>query len=116
MGKIPPLLRWLRNGQGPHQVGEGSVDGTSKRRLLFLLWPIIRDFYIEDGKAYVNAEGSVEVQFHYCRHPGVRIRAISDATMTEASMPVGRFFYIRASVMDNQGRRAWTNPIFLNEV
>jgi len=77
--------------------------------------PVIRDFYVEDGKAHLIAEGSVEVQFHYYRHPGIRVRAIPGVTMTEAIAPVSRFSYIRASVVDREGRRAWTNPIFLNE-
>ena len=77
--------------------------------------PVIRDFYVEDGRAYLIAEGSVEVRFHYYRHPGFRFCSTPGIAMTVASAPVNRFSYIRASVIDSQGRRAWTNPIFLNE-
>ncbi len=77
--------------------------------------PVIRDFYVEDGKAHLIAEGSVEVIFRYVRHPGFKVRAVPGASLTEAVAPVSEFFYIRAEVIDSQGKRAWTNPIFLKD-
>lgn len=77
--------------------------------------PIIRDFYVKDGRAFVCAEGSVEVVFHYARFPATKFLAVPGAVLTEASVPVGKFSYIRATVKDRDGRRAWTNPIFLDE-
>ena len=75
--------------------------------------PEIHDFYVEDGVAHVRCSEAVSVQFVSLRHP-LPCRRDPAGAMTEAEcgLPQG-LKYVRAVVMDAQGRRAWTNPIFL---
>lgn len=72
--------------------------------------PVIEDFYIEDGKAYLKtAEECSYIWFCADKHPS---KQFSDTA--EASFDLkGEFTYIRAVVMDKDGHRAWTNPIFI---
>lgn len=72
--------------------------------------PVIKDFYIEDGKAYVKAEGECSrIWFCADKHPAKQFCDVSEASfdMNDA------WTYVRAVVMDKEGRRAWTNPIFI---
>lgn len=75
--------------------------------------PEIRDFYMEDGMVHVACSPAASVQFITLRYPLPCYRS-AEGTLTSASckLPEGAR-YIRACVMDQQGRRAWTNPIIL---
>ena len=77
--------------------------------------PIIRDFYVEDDVAHVVAENVAEVCFRYDRWPSKRIVVQQDEEVSHISFKLRDFRYIRAVVTDKQGRKAWTNPIFLKE-
>jgi len=74
--------------------------------------PVIRDFTVEDGVAHLTAEPCSRILFQSDRHPS---RGRMGDGITEASYNLkGDYSYVRASVTDAQGRRAWTNPIFLD--
>lgn len=75
--------------------------------------PVIKDFYVEDGVAHVACSSVKAIQFISLRHP-LPCRRDPDGNMThaECKLPEG-LKYIRASVVDAEGNRAWTNPIFL---
>ncbi|MBO5198621.1 MAG: hypothetical protein J6B85_08910 [Lachnospiraceae bacterium] len=74
--------------------------------------PKIYDFYVEDGVAHVKCDPSCMVKFHADRHPSVCVRGEG---LTEAECKIGEgYYYVRASITDAQGRKAWTNPIFLD--
>ena len=73
--------------------------------------PEIHDFYVEDGTARVVCGPcqSITLRFerwpsHYVKGEGIR--------ETECKIPQGAG-YVRAECVDAQGRRAWSNPIFL---
>lgn len=73
--------------------------------------PVIRDFYVEDGVCHVACDPCSCIQFISERHP---TRQQLGAGLTHAELPLrDNFDYIRVSVIDAEGRRAWTNPIFL---
>lgn len=77
--------------------------------------PEIYDFYVEDGRAVVKCSPVDRVRFHYGYAPTHICRA-QDAPLEEAQFRVPSFYtYVRASVVDAQGRKAWTNPIFLKD-
>jgi len=78
--------------------------------------PEIYDFYVEDGKAFVKCSPVDRVRFHYGYAP-VRIRGGKDGETVEgAEFIIPKYYtYIRASVVDKEGRKAWTNPIFLKD-
>ena len=82
--------------------------------------PEIYNFYIQDGKAIIDCSPAVRIRFHSDMHP-TRIIRSDDGTMTHAELDfgnqwswVGGYKYIRATVIDKNGKYAWTNPIFLN--
>lgn len=72
--------------------------------------PEIHDFYVEDGVAHIECSPVQSVEFISWRMPS-RVVEGQDMTHIESSFHpnVG---YLRASVIDAAGRRAWTNPIF----
>ncbi len=73
--------------------------------------PEIYDFYVEDGAAHVRCSRAAQVTFRQFRSP--LPTTVGDA-LTGASCSLrGDENYIRAIVTDAQGRKAWTNPIWL---
>ena len=77
--------------------------------------PEIYDFYVEDGVAVVKCSPADRVRFHYGFAPTCIV--CSDGAPLEcAEFKVPEYYtYIRAVVVDAQGRKAWTNPIFLKD-
>lgn len=80
--------------------------------------PEIYNFYVEDGKAIVDCSSAAKIRLHSDMHPTVVIRS-ADGTLTHAEFDlnhswVGSYKYIRATIIDKNGKYAWTNPIFLD--
>lgn len=80
--------------------------------------PEIYNFYVEDDKAIVDCSSAAKVRFHSDMHP-TRIVKSADGMLTHAELDLnsyrtGGYKYIRATVIDNKGKYAWTNPIFLD--
>ena len=95
---VPAILEALKNGAFYASCG-----------------PEIYDFYVEDGVAHVRCSGVKEIRFVHLRAPYPLHEAPAGGTICEASDAVRTGDYIRAVVMDDKGRRAWTNPIFLED-
>lgn len=75
--------------------------------------PVIRDFGLVDGKAYMQCEDCREIHFVTYPPRGKSFFAQDGESLTEATCPLtGREEYVRAVVVDKEGRKAWTNPIF----
>ena len=74
--------------------------------------PVIKDFYVEEGTACLDCSPCSSIQFLSGCQPTKVFRG-ERLTHVELELP-WKYHYIRASVVDGQGRRAWTNPIFLN--
>ena len=75
--------------------------------------PEIYDFRIEDGVAKVSCSPVSEIYFINGKYPN---RGQRGEGLTEAEWKIGwPISYVRVCVKDEQGRRAWTNPIFLGE-
>ena len=77
--------------------------------------PEIFDFYVDDeGNAVVNCSAAQRIRFHFDRSP-TRLRKGQEGLLTTASYPVPEGCkYVRAVVIDKDGKCAWTNPIFLD--
>ncbi|MFO7611252.1 MAG: CehA/McbA family metallohydrolase [Clostridia bacterium] len=97
------------------------MDGLNDRNIMKALsegsfyssrGPEIHDFYIEDGEAHVVCSPVQQITFITYEYLGKCYR--DEGWMTEKSF---RFHegidYIRVEVTDEQGMKAWTNPIFL---
>lgn len=81
--------------------------------------PEIYDFYVEKDKAFLKCSPCKAVRLHSDRHP-TKIKTDKDGKITEAVFELtgdwaGSYDYIRISVIDTDGQKAWTNPIFLND-
>lgn len=77
--------------------------------------PELYDFAIEDGRARVRCSPCRSIHFLSGSHPTHVVRA-QHGLITEAEFDVPTSNrYLRASVTDEAGLRAWTNPIFLDE-
>jgi len=80
--------------------------------------PEIYDFYVEDGTAYIKCSPVRKIRLHADAQP-TRIVRGEDGLITEASFELkrwtGPYAYVRMSVIDENGKYAWTNPIFLTE-
>ena len=79
--------------------------------------PVIRDFYVNDeGYAVVDTEECAKIYLCSDRHSSRMKCGEAGAPITHAEydMSTCDYKYIRAVAVDSQGRRAWTNPIFLD--
>ena len=77
--------------------------------------PEIYDFYIDNGVAVVECSPCKFINICCGLHPH-RMTKDENGLVTRAEMKLPdpfTFKYVRATMVDEQGRRAWTNPIFL---
>ena len=80
--------------------------------------PEIYDFYVDNGEAHVECSHVSQVQFVHFRVPyRVILPGGGETSITSGSVKLhdSTTPYIRAVVKDADGRRAWTNPIFLDQ-
>ena len=76
--------------------------------------PEIYDFYVKDGKAVIECAPAKMIRLHCDCHPTRLHRAEDGQALTRAEFDVSGYPYVRITVIDEQGRFAWTNPIFLD--
>ena len=76
--------------------------------------PQIHDFYVDDDNvAVVECSPCKFISFICFGNPS-RIVRDENGLITRAEMKIpGHYPYLRVSLVDEQGRRAWSNPIFL---
>ena len=60
----------------------------------------------------------MKVVLHSDMHPN-RVEKDQNGNITHAEFDIenfwaGKYDYVRISILDKDGKRAWTNPIFLN--
>lgn len=76
--------------------------------------PEIHDFYVDGDRAVVCCSPCARGIFRRGVYPLRSQHAENEPqTLFETTIIPGRDPYIRACVVDEQGRKAWTNPIFL---
>ena len=76
--------------------------------------PEIYNFYVDEGVAVVECSAACKIRLHSDMHP-TRIARSADGTLTRAEFNIGDGYkYVRAVVIDKDGKYAWTNPIFLD--
>ncbi|MBE6727848.1 MAG: hypothetical protein E7562_04280 [Ruminococcaceae bacterium] len=79
--------------------------------------PEIYDFYVDDGKACIDCSPVARVRLHSDMHPN-RVTVDEEGNITHAEFDIenywaGAYDYVRISIVDKEGKKAWTNPIFL---
>ena len=92
------------------------LEALEEGRFYASCGPEIFDFTVEHGVAHIACSPVSEIQFIHFRSPYPVVMPEGDAPLTggEVKLRPGSN-YVRACVVDAQGRRAWTNPIFLEE-
>ena len=76
--------------------------------------PEIYNFYVENGKAVVECSPACKIRLHCDKHP-TWLALAGDQPLTRAEFSIGDSYpYVRAVVVDEKGRLAWTNPIFMD--
>ena len=111
---------------GPAHIGHGWINVNAARDLDSILsalkngafyascGPEIHDFYVEDGVAHLACGPVDRIRFNMDYTPTKICRSEDGTPITHAEIAVDDYYtYIRASVVDADGRKAWTNPIFL---
>lgn len=79
--------------------------------------PEIYDFYVENGKAVIDCSPVARVRLQSDMHPN-RVQTDENGNITHAEFDIESFWagpydYVRISIVDKDGKMAWTNPIFL---
>ena len=83
--------------------------------------PEIYDFRVEDGLAKIKCSPVKAVRLHSDGHP-TRVQRTDGEEITYAEFTlkhaswINDYAYVRMSVIDKDGKYAWTNPIFLNDI
>lgn len=76
--------------------------------------PVIKDFYLDDdGVVHIEASECEKIIFQCDKHPSRKFVAKDEPLTSAQSDLKDSFEYVRATVIDKEGRRAWTNPIFI---
>jgi len=81
--------------------------------------PEIYNFYVDDDMAVIDCSPVEKIRLHGYMHPG-RVVRDENGNLTHAEFqltrpwPHGGYTYARMSVVDKEGKMAWTNPIFLD--
>lgn len=78
--------------------------------------PEIYDFRVEDDKAVLECSPCSHIAFHYGRMPLSRVQNEDGSPVSHGETRLrSHMTYVRATVVDKLGRRAWTNPIYLDK-
>jgi len=76
--------------------------------------PEIKNFGIRDGKVFIECSPVAEIHFVSQMYYGCSLYADQGPDLTSGEMGLHENIqYLRAQVIDRQGRQAWTNPIIL---
>lgn len=82
--------------------------------------PMIHDFRVADGRLRLRCSPAAKIQFVSTPGRGVRRRAEPGKRITRFAVDLEHLAdwpwdYVRAVVTDEQGRKAWTGPLFPKE-
>ncbi len=90
---------------------DALVESMKAGRYYSSQGPEIHDIRIADGELHVECSPAANISL---QGRGSRAKYLSGDNMTKASFPTERFeeAYVRVTVRDDQGKRAWSNPIW----
>ena len=76
--------------------------------------PEIKDFYVDDeGVAHIEVSECEKIIFQCDKHPSKKFTAKETPIVSAELNLKNDFEYVRVTVVDKDGNKAWTNPIFL---
>ena len=75
--------------------------------------PLFHDFYVEEGVAHVTCEPCQDIYFQ-TPHRGDHLFSDEGDRLTEGSFALnGDEEYVRVTIKNSRGQKAWTQPIWL---
>lgn len=81
--------------------------------------PEIYDFYVDDATAVIECSAVAKIRLQSDKHPTRMVKS-EDGSLTRAEFDLkhwaGPYLYIRFTVIDKDGNKAWTNPIYLTDL
>jgi len=76
--------------------------------------PEIYNFYVENDTAVIDCSEVSVIRLHSDMHP-TSLRKSADGTLTHAEFKLnGNYKYARITIVDKDGKHAWTNPIYID--
>ncbi len=76
--------------------------------------PVIKDFYVDDeNTVHIEVSECEKIIFQCDKHPSKKITAEGGPLEKAEFCMKNDWEYVRATVVDKEGRKAWTNPIFI---
>ncbi len=76
--------------------------------------PEIKDFYVDDDNVvHIETSECEKIIFQCDKHPSKMFEAEGEPLVCAMADLKNDYEYIRATVVDKYGRKAWANPIFL---
>jgi len=98
----------------PRLKAPDIVDAILEGRFYSSTGPSIYDFGVEDGEVYIECSKVKAIHFVTYEPRGRSYYAGKDGYLTSARFKLsGEELYVRAECIDENGKIAWTNPIFL---
>ena len=92
----------------------GIVDSIMKGRFYASTGPAFLDYGFKDGKVFVKTSPVREIHFVTYEPYGRSFLAEGKKSLRSAEYQLrGTETYVRAEIVDHQGKKAWTNAIFL---
>ncbi len=102
---------WIKAAQ---REPEAIMDALFAGAFYASTGPVIEDFGIEDGRAYISCSSCQEIHFVTYPPRGKSIFADGNTPLNSAAHTLtGKEAYVRAVCVDAAGHSAWTNPIFI---
>jgi len=77
--------------------------------------PVIEDLRVEEGRLVITCSPVARITFMCEGAGGYVFDAPFRGTITTAAWPISHRRYVRVEVVDEAGRQAWTNPIYLGK-
>ncbi len=117
------------DGHGMHNHCNGWVRVNAENKISSILealkegkfysscGPEIYDFYVDGDTAYIDCSEVEVVRLESDMHPTVMKKSADGMTHAEISMKswAGPYRYVRMTIIDKNGKYAWTNPIWLED-
>ena len=76
--------------------------------------PVIKDFYVDDENVvHIETSECEKIIFQCDKHPSKKITANGESLTKGEFCTKNDWEYVRATIIDKDGRRAWTNPIYI---
>ena len=96
------------------------LDALKDGRFYSSCGPEIYDFYVDGDNLHVECSPASIIRIHSDKHPTELIRAEDGRLLTTVDKIIGKtwvgpYDFVRISVVDENGRMAWSNPIILND-